>query len=59
MGPVEALKLALSKEEEAIDIYGKLSIEHPAIKELLVELRNEEYKHKQLIEKKIVELTKY
>ncbi len=59
MIPVEALELALSKEKEAIEIYGKLSVEHPAIKDLLIELQNEEYKHKQLIEKKIVELTKY
>ena len=59
MIPVEALKLALGKEKEAIEMYGKFSIEHPAIKDLFLELQNEEYKHKQLIEKKIAELTKY
>jgi len=59
MTPVEALKLALAKEKEAIEMYGKFSIEHPAIKDLLLELQNEEYKHKQLIEKKIAELTRY
>jgi len=59
MTHVEALEIALSKEKEAIEMYSKLSIEHSAIKDLLLELRNEEYKHKQLIEKKIAELTKY
>ena len=59
MTPVEALEIALSKEKEAIELYGKLSIEHSAIKDLLIDLRNEEFKHKKLIEKKIVELTKY
>jgi len=33
-------------------------VEDPAIKDLLIELQNEEYKHRQLIEKKIAELTK-
>ena len=59
MTPVEALEIALSKEKEAIEMYGKLSIEHSVIKDLLLELQNEEHKHKQLIEKKIAELTKY
>ncbi len=58
MTSVEALEIALSKEKEAIEMYGKFSIEHSAIKDLLIELQNEEYKHKQRIEKKIVELTK-
>ncbi len=59
MTPVEALELALSKEIEAIEMYGKFSIKHTAIRDLLIELQNEEYKHKQLIEKKIAELTGY
>ena len=42
-------------EKEAIEIYGKLSVEHSAIKDLLIELQNEEYKHEQRIEKKIVQ----
>ena len=58
MTSVEALELALSKEKEAIEIYGKLSIEHSAIRDLLIDLQNEEHKHKIRIEKKIVELTK-
>jgi rubrerythrin len=53
---MEALELALSKEKEAIEMYKRLSIEHSAIKDLMIELQNEEYKHKKLIEKKIVEL---
>jgi rubrerythrin len=56
MGPIEALKLALNKEQASIQLYNKLYLEHPAIKELLLLLVNEEEKHKQLIEKKMAEL---
>jgi len=59
MGPIEALKLALSKEEGSIKLYNELYLKHPEIKDLLLFLINEEERHKQLIEKKIVELTKY
>lgn len=56
MTPIEALELALQKEQQAIDIYGKLASEHSAIKDLLLDLQGEEYKHRRLIEKKITEL---
>lgn len=56
MNPVEALELALSKEEAAISLYKKLALEHSVIKELLEGLLNEEEKHKQIIERKISEL---
>ena len=46
MSPVEALKLALSKEEAAIELYKKLALKHAGIRELLTFLENEEYKHK-------------
>lgn len=58
MGPVEALQLALSKEQEAIKLYQDFGLRYPEIKEILLFLVNEEQKHKQLIEKKIYELTK-
>ncbi|MFC1624337.1 hypothetical protein ACFL28_03365 [Candidatus Omnitrophota bacterium] len=58
MSPVEALKLALSKETEAMELYEKLSIEHQALKDIFYLLVAEEQKHKKLIEKKIVELTR-
>jgi rubrerythrin len=58
MGPVEALKLALSKEEEAITIYKKFSMDFSALKETFSFLINEEEKHKLLLEKKIAEATK-
>lgn len=58
MGPVEALKLALAKENDSIALYEKLNLEHPVLKETLIFLINEGYKHRQLIEKKIYELTK-
>lgn len=59
MTPVEALQMALSKETASIQLYEKFSIEHPALKELFIDLMNEEYKHKKLIEKRIAEETKY
>lgn len=58
MIPVEALRLALNQEIAAIKLYDRLNLEHPSLQEIFLFLVNEEYKHKQLIEKKIVELTK-
>lgn len=59
MGPVEALQKALSLEEEAIRLYQKLSLDHADLKELFDFLINEEFKHRQLLEKKIQQVTKY
>ncbi len=59
MGPVEALKLALSKEAASIELYNKLNLKHPGLKELFSLLIIEEEKHKRLIEKKIFEITRY
>jgi len=59
MIPVEALKLALAEELKAISLYTKLSSEHPSLKETFAFLVTEEFKHKQLLEKKIQEMTKY
>jgi len=58
MTPVEALKLALDKENASIELYKRLAQQHRVIEELLTSLLNEEYKHKNLIEEKIVEITK-
>ena len=58
MGPVEALNLALSKEVQSIELYNKLSVDHPELQETLLFLVNEEEKHKLLIQKKIYELTR-
>ena len=57
MGPVEALKVALGKEIEALELYQKFSNEFPAAKDIFLFLIGEESKHKVMIEKKIVELT--
>ncbi len=54
---IEVLKIALSKEEDAIDTYQKMLMDNPGLKELLWLLITEEQKHKILIEKKIRELT--
>ena len=59
MTPVEALKMALTKEEASIELYKELAVKHTAIKDLLLSLLDEEYKHKKMIEEKIVQLTKY
>lgn len=59
MGPVEALKLALAREVKSIELYEKFMREFPAAKDIFSFLMGEEEKHRQLIEKKINELTKY
>ena len=56
---VEALQLALSKEENAIKTYQELLQNYPNLKDLLYFLVTEEQKHKALIEKKIAELKRY
>lgn len=58
MGPVEALKFALSKEIEAIEVYTRLSIENPTLKDTFDFLVTEEQKHKKFFEQKIYELTR-
>ncbi len=58
MIPVEALKLALSKEIEAIGLYQKFSRDYPIAKDMFLFLADEEQKHKKLIEDKISELTR-
>jgi rubrerythrin len=48
----DILKFAISREEEAIASYGIMSemIQSPGLKELLLELQEEEKKHKNLLE---------
>jgi rubrerythrin len=58
IGPVEALRLALSKEIEAIKTYEKFSLDYTVAKDTFIYLMNEEQKHKALLEKKIAEYTK-
>jgi rubrerythrin len=58
MGPIEALKLALSKEIEAARMYEKFSGEYPVAKDIFSFLVGEEQKHKKLIEKRIAKLSK-
>lgn len=56
MGPIEALEVALGKEIEARNLYEKFIFQYPETKEIFTFLMNEEEKHQQLIEKRIVEL---
>ena len=58
MIPVEALGLALKKEIEAAQMYEEMAIRFPEIKDTLMFLKIEEEKHRELIEKKIVEFKK-
>jgi len=53
---IDVLKLALSKEKDAIKTYQDMLAGHPNLKDLLYLLITEEQKHKELIEKKISEL---
>lgn len=59
MTTAEVLRIALSREEDAIKLYSKLSNQHSEIRDLLMQLVTEEQKHKKLIEKKMAELKKY
>lgn len=57
MTDAEALKLALSKEENSIRLYKKMLARYSNLKDLLSSLLTEEQKHKKLIEERIVSLT--
>ena len=48
----EIIKFAISREEAAIDTYGDMSekAKMPGLRELLIELQNEERNHKKLLE---------
>ncbi len=54
---MDVLKIALSKEEDAINAYQEMLIAHPKLSQLLSYLITEEQKHKKLIEDKISELS--
>ena len=55
---LEVLKIALSKEKDAIETYQEMLSQHANLADLLSLLITEEQKHKILIEKKIAELTR-
>ncbi len=48
----EIIQFAISREEAAIDAYGDMSLKAktPGLRELLLELQNEEKNHKELLE---------
>ncbi len=58
VGPIEALKMALTREEASIELYRRFAVEHKVAEDIFIFLFNEENKHKALIEKKIFELMK-
>ena len=55
---IEALQLALSKEEAAIELYNEFAVKHPGLKDLFYTMVTEEQKHKKWLEEKIVEMTR-
>ncbi len=59
MTPIEALKLALDREEASIKLYQELIIEHSSLQEVLTSLLNEEFKHKKLIETELAKAKRY
>lgn len=59
MTPVEALKLALEREEASIELYKELIKEHPVLQEVFTLLLNEEFKHKKLVENELHKETRY
>lgn len=54
----QALEMALGKENNAVEQYRQLSVQHPQLRDLFEFLMNEEEKHAVLIQKKIAELYK-
>jgi rubrerythrin len=58
MTDVEMLRMALGEEEKAIKLYEGMMRDHPNLKDLLFELVSSEQRHKQVIEKKISEMTR-
>ncbi|MEK6715777.1 MAG: ferritin family protein [Candidatus Omnitrophota bacterium] len=60
MTPVELLQTALDKEKDAYRFYDDMLRKYdlPAVKDLLVQLKDAEYKHQKIIEEKIAEITK-
>jgi len=59
MTTVEALNLALKREETSIELYQGMIKDHKDLTELLTMLLNEEFKHKKLIGEEIYKLTRY
>jgi rubrerythrin len=59
MTEVEALKVALAKEESSIKLYLDLSVKHPNLKELFYDLMGEEEKHLKMIKEKITQVMRY
>jgi len=57
MTPTEALKIALKQENDSIQMYSQMAIDHPGLKDILTMLINEEFKHRKLIENKLAEMT--
>lgn len=58
MTDVEALRLALAKEKEAVERYRSLCAGHRNLRETFSSLMSEEEKHVRMIEEKIARATR-
>ncbi|MDP1852922.1 MAG: ferritin family protein [Candidatus Omnitrophota bacterium] len=58
--PLEVLQIALGKEKEAYKFYEEMLAKHSSsvIKDILISLKDAEYKHEKIIEEKISEINK-
>lgn len=55
---LEALEMALTKENSSIKLYTEFGMKYPTLRDLFSSLADEERKHLKMIEKKISELMK-
>ncbi len=60
MTPLDVLRIALENEKKAYDFYDEMLRKHnsPLIEEILINLKDAEYKHHKIIEDKIAQINK-
>ncbi len=57
MGPIEALRQAVNREEASIKLYQGFAEQFSVAKDVFLFLLDEEEKHKKMLEQKIYELS--
>ena len=60
MTPLDVLRIALENEKKAYDFYDEMLKKYnsPVIEEILIALKDAEYKHRKIIEDKIAQINK-
>ena len=56
MTPIEALQIALKRENQSEKLYADWAAKHPAIRELCTALAGEEQQHAAKIRKRLAEI---